>query len=215
MISILLADDHAVVVDGLRVLLEREPDLRVEAVAADGLQAVHMAKARCPDVAVLDIAMLGLNGIDAAMRIQEDCPGTKTIILSMHASSEYISRAFQAGVLGYLLKESAGAEVVAAVREVHAGRMYLSRKIRDAVVVDPHKFMQAAPTALERLSPREREVLQLVVEGHTSTEIAGKLGLSPKTVETYRSRLMTKLGLRNLPELVKFAILHGLTRLGE
>jgi DNA-binding NarL/FixJ family response regulator len=215
MITILLADDHTVVMDGLKVLLEHEPDLQVQALARDGRQALRLACEIKPDIAILDIAMPELNGIEAAQHILQDCPGTKTIILSMHAGNEYISRAFQAGVLGYLLKESAGSEVVAAVREVHADRQYLSQKIRAAVVGRGALSMQAAPDPLESLSQREREVLQLVVEGHTSSSIARKLGLSQKTVETYRNRMMRKLQIKNIPALVRFAIQHGLTSLGE
>jgi DNA-binding NarL/FixJ family response regulator len=215
MITILLADDHTVVMDGLRVLVEHEPDLQVQALAGDGYQAVRLACEGRPDIAILDIAMPELNGIEAAQHIRQDCPGTKTIILSMHASNEYISRAFQAGVLGYLLKESAGSEVVAAVREVHAGRQYLSQKIREAVVGGRALSMQELTDPLESLSQREREVLQLIVEGHTSSSIARTLGLSQKTVETYRSRMMRKLHVESFPALVKFAIQHGLTSLGE
>jgi DNA-binding NarL/FixJ family response regulator len=215
MITILLADDHTVVMDGLRVLLEHEPDLQVQALARDGREAVRLACEIKPDIAILDIAMPELNGIEAAQHIHQDCPGTKTIILSMHANNEYISRAFQAGVLGYLLKESAGSEVVAAVREVHAGRQYLSQKIREKVVGRGALSMQAAPDPLESLSQREREVLLLVVEGHPTNNTAQTLGLSQKTIETYRSRLMRKLHIENIPALVKFAIQHGLTSLGE
>ncbi len=215
-ITVLLADDHTVVRQGLHLLLSMQPDIEVISDAADGQAAVEMALARCPDVAVLDIAMPGLNGIEAAARIMAGCPGTAIVILSMHATRDHIVRALQAGVRGYLLKESAGEEVAAAVRAVHAGGSYLSGKITD-LVLDDYLAQQAAapPDPLARLSEREREVLQLVVEGRTSAEIGDALALSPKTVETYRSRIMEKLGISDLPALVRFAIQHGLISLDD
>jgi DNA-binding NarL/FixJ family response regulator len=214
-IRVFLADDHAVVRDGLRFLLEAQPDIRVIGDAADGRQAVRRVTQLCPDVVVIDIAMPELNGIEAARQVIQACPATQVLILSMHATSEHIYRALQAGARGYLLKESAGIDVVHAVRAVHAGRRYLSPKISDRLVDDYVRQRQVAETTspLARLSPREREILQLVVEGKSSAEIAGILSLSPKTVETYRSRLMGKLGIGDLPTLVKFAIQHGLTPL--
>lgn len=214
-ISVLLADDHQVVCDGLAVLLDSEVDIRVVAKAADGRQAVRCALEHAPDIAVLDINMPELNGIEAAREIRMSLPSTRVIILSMYATSEHIYRALQAGAKGYLLKDSAGAEVVDAVRTVYGGGRYLSPKIADEVMEDyvavRSKVADASP--LSQLSPREREVLQLVVDGMSSAAIAQTLHLSPKTVETYRSRIMRKLGIRDLPSLVKFAIQHGLTSL--
>ena len=214
-ITVLLADDHAVLRDGLRVMLEAETDIEVIGDAADGREAVQRAAQLCPDVVVMDIAMPELNGIEAAREIGSLCPSSEIVILSMHSTSEHIFRALQAGARGYLLKESAGAEVVRAVRAVHAGRRYLSERISDGLVDDYVRARQPAEakTPLTRLSPRESEVLQLVVEGKSSADIAEILCLSPKTVETYRSRLMSKLGIHDLPSLVKFAIQHGLTSL--
>jgi len=214
-ITVLLADDHAVLRDGLRVMLEAETDIEVIGDAADGREAVQRAAQLCPDVVVMDIAMPELNGIEAAREIGSLCPSSEIVILSMHSTSEHIFRALQAGARGYLLKESAGAEVVRAVRAVHAGRRYLSERISDGLVDDYVRARQPAEakTPLARLSPRESEVLQLVVEGKSSADIAEILCLSPKTVETYRSRLMSKLGIHDLPSLVKFAIQHGLTSL--
>jgi DNA-binding NarL/FixJ family response regulator len=214
-ITVLLADDHAVVRDGLRLLLEAQPDLSVIGDAANGREAVRQAARLCPDVVVMDIAMPELNGIEAAREIGEVCPSTQIIILSIHSTTEHVFRALQAGARGYLLKESAGIEVVNAVRAVHAGHRYLSQKISDSLVDDYVRQRQAAEakSPLARLSPREREVLQLVVEGKSSAEIADTLSLSVKTVETYRTRLMHKLGVSDLPALVKFAIQHGLTPL--
>jgi DNA-binding NarL/FixJ family response regulator len=214
-ITVFLADDHAVVRDGLWVLLEAQPDIRVIGDAADGRETVRRVTRLCPDVVVLDIAMPELNGIEAAREITQACPSTQVIILSMHSTTEHIFRALQAGAHGYLLKESAGIEVVNAVRAVHAGHRYLSPKISNGLIDDYVHQRQAAEaqSPLARLSPREREVLQLVVEGKSSAEIAGILSLSLKTVETYRSRLMQKLDISDLPSLVKFAIQHGLTPL--
>ncbi len=214
-ITVLLADDHAVLRDGLRVMLEAEADIEVIGDAADGREAVQRAAQCRPDVVVMDIAMPELNGIEAAREIGNLCPSSQVVILSMHSTSEHIFRALQAGARGYLLKESAGAEVVRAVRAVHAGRRYLSERISDRLVDDYVRERQTteAKTPLARLSPRESEVLQLVVEGKSSAEIGEMLCLSPKTVETYRSRLMSKLGIHDLPGLVKFAVQHGLTPL--
>jgi DNA-binding NarL/FixJ family response regulator len=214
-ITVFLADDHAVVRDGLRVLLEAQPDISVIGDSANGRETVRRVVRLRPDVAVIDIAMPELNGIEAAQEISEVCPPTQIIILSMHSTSEHIFRAMQAGARGYLLKESAGIEVVNAVRAVHVGHRYLSQKISDRLIEDyVHQRQDAeAKSPLARLSPREREVLQLVVEGKSSAEIADTLSLSVKTVETYRTRLMHKLGISDLPGLVKFAIQHGLTSL--
>jgi DNA-binding NarL/FixJ family response regulator len=214
-ITVFLADDHAVVRDGLRVLLEAQPDIRVIGDAANGRETVRQVARLRPDVVVIDIAMPELNGIEAAQEIGEICPSTQIIILSMHSTTEHIFRALQAGARGYLLKESAGIEVVNAVRAVHAGHRYLSPKTSDKLVDDYVRQRKAAEakSPLARLSPREREVLQLVVEGNSSAEIADTLSLSVKTVETYRTRLMHKLDISDLPSLVKFAIQHGITSL--
>ena len=163
----------------------------------------------------MDIAMPALDGIEATYQIHEYCPSTKVVILSMYSAPEYIFRALKAGALGYLLKESAGQEVVNAVRTVQAGRRYLSQQITETVIGDYLRQREKAEfkSPLERLSHREREILQLVVEGKSSAEIAEILYLSPKTVETYRSRLMEKLDIHDVSSLVKFAIQHGLTPL--
>lgn len=214
-LSVFLADDHAIVRDGLRALLSAQPDMLVVGDAANGRDAVRQVTQLRPAVAIVDIAMPELNGIEATRQIREACPASQVIILSMHATSEHIYEALHAGALGYVLKESAGTEVVAAVRAVHGGRRFLSPRISDAVV---ETFLQrgafeggAGPLA--RLSHREREILQLVAEGKSSAEIADVLCLSPKTVETYRSRLMQKLGVPNLAGLIRFTVQHGLTPL--
>jgi DNA-binding NarL/FixJ family response regulator len=214
-IRVFLADDHAIIRDGLRAILSAQEDMTVVGEAGDGRQAVREVQRLKPDVVVMDIAMPELNGTDATREIQRTCPGVRVIILSMYATSEHIYQSLRAGARGYLLKESAGAEVVDAVRVVHTGHRYLSQKIADTVVEDyvDDGWQEGKRSPLEALSPRERDILLRVVEGKSSAEIADALLLSPKTVETYRSRLMQKLGVENLAELVKFAILHGITPL--
>lgn len=214
-IQVIIADDHAIIRDGLRAILDAQPDIQVVGDASDGREAVQLAAKLKPDLVILDISMPVMNGIEAMEEILLQNPRCKVIILSMHATSEYILRAFQAKANGYLLKESAGKEVVDAVRSVYSGQRYLSQKVSDRMI-DEFIRMQEQGTVsqpLENLSLREREVLQLVVEGRSSAEIAGELGLSIKSVETYRSRLMQKLGISDLPGLVKFAIRQGLISL--
>jgi DNA-binding NarL/FixJ family response regulator len=209
-ISIMLLDDHAVVRDGLAALLAAQADLRVAGSFAGATEALRFVAQSPPDVAVLDIALSGIDGIEVAKRIQDQCPETHVLMLSMHASPEFVYQALRAGALGYVLKDSAGEEVVAAVRAVHAGRRYLSEKI-SARALDDYLRERGPDHPLERLSPRERQVLKLIVEGHTSNEVAALLGVSSKSVDTYRSRLMAKLGIEDMPALVKFAIRHGMT----
>jgi DNA-binding NarL/FixJ family response regulator len=212
MIRIVLADDHAVVRDGLRVLLQAQPDIEVVGDAANGREAMRLTQQLHPDVVVMDIAMPELNGIEATLQIHDVAPATQVLILSMHSTTEHIFRALQAGARGYLLKDSAGAEVVDAVRVVNAGRRYLSPKIASTVIDDYISERQRA-SPLDSLSRRERQILQLVAEGKSSAEAAAMLFLSPKTVDTYRSRMMQKLGIADVPNLVKFAIQHGVTQL--
>jgi two-component system, NarL family, response regulator NreC len=209
-INVLLLDDHAVVRDGVSYLLNAQPDVSVVAGAQTAWQAVQLAEREQPHVAIVDISLPGLSGIEAIPQILEASPATKILVLSMHSSLEYIYQAFQAGAHGYVLKESAGSEVVAAVRSVHAGKHFLSRRLAGSAV---EQYLKERHTAspLESLSSRERQVLQLIVDGKTSGEVAALLALSPKSVDTYRSRIMRKLGIGDLPGLVKFAIRHGLT----
>jgi DNA-binding NarL/FixJ family response regulator len=212
MIRVLLADDHAVVRDGLRALLEAQPGIEVVGDVANGREAVRAAQKLRPDIVVMDIAMPDLNGIEATLQIQDTSPSTRILILSMHSSTEHIFRALQAGARGYLLKDSAGTEVVEAVRAVHAGKRYLSQKIA-TTVIDDYISERHRASPLDSLSRREHQILQLIVEGHTSAQVGAMLFLSPKTVDTYRSRMMQKLGIGDLPNLVKFAIQNGITQL--
>jgi len=211
-IRVLLVDDHAMIRDGLKALLERAADISVVGEADNGRDAVRRADELKPDVVVMDLTMPELNGIDATRLVLEKCPATQVVMLSMHSSSEYVFRAFEAGATGFVLKESAGEEVAVAVRAARAGQRYLSRSI---AAIQWAAQSRARPTSpLKSLSTREREVLQLVVEGRSSTEIAATLHLSPKTVETYRVRLMAKLGVHGVPGLVRFAVEHGLIQPG-
>lgn len=211
-IRVLLVDDHAIVRDGLRFLLEAHDEFDVVGGAANGRDAVREARELQPDVVIMDLAMPELNGTEATRQIHDSCPSTQVLVLSMHSTAEHIYRALQAGAQGYLLKESAGPELLTAVRTVHAGRRYLSQKIAETMV-DDYIRERHASSPLESLSARERQILQFTVEGKSSAEAARALCLSPKTVETYRSRMMRKLGVADLPALVRFAIQHGLTPL--
>ena len=208
-VSVMLADDHAVVRDGLRALLEGGNDLQVVAVAGNGREAVAEALRLRPDIVIMDIAMPELDGVEATRRIVERCPETRVLILSMYLSAEHIYRALQAGAQGYVLKESAGEEVVDAIRALRAGKRYLSHRITETVI-DDYLREGTNVSPLDSLSLRERDVLQLVVEGRTNAAIAQALSLSPKTVETYRARIMKKLKVRDTVELVKFSMRHGL-----
>ena len=214
-IKVLLVDDHRLVREGLRSLLISYDNIKVIGEASDGREAVRLAEQLEPDVIVMDIAMEGLNGIEATRQIVESNPNCRVVILSMHATAEYIHNSFQAGATGYLLKESAGQEVVKAVTIVARGRKYLSHRLSETLaeelIHDEKRIRSGGP--IQSLSPREREIIQLVVEGKSSSEIADILFLSVKTIETYRSRLMKKLDTPNVPALVKFAIKHGITPL--
>lgn len=212
-ISVFLADDHRMVREGFRLLLETQPDFRVTGEAGNGREAVRQVIKTPPDVILMDIAMPELNGIEATRQICETCPGVRVIILSMYSTTQHIFRAFKAGARGYILKESGGEDVIKAIRTVHEGNIFLCNEISEAVMGDYLKSRDVGPMddPLGRLNAREREILQLLVEGKQNARIAELLYLSPKTIETYRSHLMQKLGIADLPGLVKFAIQHGLT----
>ncbi len=214
-ITVFLVDDHAVLRDGLRLLLEADPAITVVGEADNGRDAVELVEKLRPDVIIMDLAMPQMNGIEATRVIKKNHPSAKVIILSMYSTTEHIVSALDAGAQGYLLKESVGAEVLDAVMSVGRGVFYWSKKIPEKVVLDckQRALKPNAPTPLMSLSRREREILQYVVEGRSSAEIAHVLGLSPKTVDTYRSRLMHKLDITDVPGLVKFAIQYGLTPL--
>jgi len=214
-ITVFLADDHTIVRDGLRAFLSAQPDVKIVGEAGNGSDALCRIQELEPDVAVLDITMPELNGIDVTRRIRQTSSMTRIVILSMHAAENLIVEALQAGADGYLLKESAGKELVKAVHAVHAGHRYLSQKVSNTVI-DSYVLQQGPAEAnhpLARLSQREREVFRLVVEGKSNVDIADILSLDPRTIATYRSRMMQKLGISDLSTLVKFAIRHELISL--
>jgi DNA-binding NarL/FixJ family response regulator len=214
-VSVVLADDHEIVRNGLRLLLEAAGHVKVVGEAEDGRTAVRRSRDVSPDVVVMDIAMPDLNGIEATRQIRRECPDTEVVILSMYGTSEYVFRALEAGAKGYVLKRAAGRELEAAVRSAHTGRRFLSRRATELLVdgVLRQKKALSGESPLEKLSEREREVLQLLVEGKSGAEIARTLFLAESTVQTYRGRIMEKLEIHDLPGLVRFAILHGLTPL--
>jgi len=211
-IRVLIADDHGVVAEGLRFVVEAQPDMEVVACVQDSREAVRRSIETRPDVVLIDHAMPILNGTEATHLIRERCPETHVIILSMYSNRVHVLRALQAGATGYVVKKSAAKEVVEAIRVVHQGRRYLSKELADGVI-DQAVHKTASEDPLERLSSRERQVLQMLAEGHAIADIAGTLSLSPKTVETYRARMMEKLDIHDFATLVKFAIQHGITPL--
>lgn len=210
-ITVFIADDHTIVREGLITVLGSARDITVVGTAAGGRDALRQTLALVPQVVILDISMPDLDGIETTRQILERLPRTAIVILSMHSSAQYVFHALQAGARGYLLKESAGREIVDAVRTVHLGRRYLSEKVAEIVAEGLSNRSGASP--LDSLSKREREILKLVADGHSSARIGEMLFLSPKTVDSYRSRLMQKLHLSDLAALIKFAIAHGLTSL--
>jgi DNA-binding NarL/FixJ family response regulator len=214
MIRVLLADDHTIVREGVRLCLEAMGDIEVVAEAEDGQIAVQLANQLRPDVAVVDLTMPRLNGVEAIRQIKRDLPATEVVVLSVHDSEPYVVQALRAGAAGYVLKRNAATELAAAIRAAHDGQAYLHPSIARRVIDDYLSRIRSSDDAVaephERLTPREREVLQLAAEGHTTRAIAGLLCLSTKTVEHHRASVMTKLGLRGQTELVKYAIRAGL-----
>ena len=208
--SIVLADDHELVRAGIRSILETFPSVRVVAEAGDGKEALELARRLEPDVLLLDITLPGLNGLEVADRIRKLGLSTRVLMLSMHSGPEYVARAIQSGAAGYLVKDSAVDELAAALESVLAGRKYLSEALDHDVI---QGFLRSGESALEELAvltPRQREILQLIAEGSSTREIAERLHVSVKTVETHRAQLMSRLGIRDVPGLVRFAIRTGM-----
>jgi len=210
-IRVLLADDHPVVRVGLRTLLESEPDMEVVGEAGTGWQAVALAQELCPDVAVLDISMPG-SGLDATRQIQATGSETKVLILTVHAEERYLFHVLKAGAFGYVLKSSVDTELIGAIRAVAQGGAFLYPSGAKLLVEDYLARLETGEEldAFQELSDRDREVLQLAALGHTASEIAEKLSLSPKSIETYRTRVMQKLNLHNRADLVRYALSHDL-----
>jgi DNA-binding NarL/FixJ family response regulator len=210
-IRILLADDHTLMRRGLRALLADEPDMDVVAEAQTGREAVKLAAEHRPEIVIMDIAMPDLNGIEAARKILQDSPGVKVMALSMHPEGRIVSEMLRTGASGYIVKNCALEELVQAVRAVHAGKTYLSPDIAGTVVEGFIHQGQTDATRGPALTPREREVLQMVAEGRSSKQIAHTLEVTTRTVEAHRRSIMTKLDLRSVAELTKYAIREGLT----
>ncbi len=212
--KILLADDHKIIRDGLRSLIAAKANMEVVAEAEDGRTAVQLARKHKPDVVIMDIAMPELNGIEATRQILADAPRTKVIALSMHADSKFVGQMLEAGAMGYLLKDCAFEELDGAIRSVMHNRTYLSQGITGVVVDDYVRRIAAQDqVAVNPLTPREREVLQLMAEGCATKEVAAQLYVSVKTIETHRQHIMEKLDLHSIAELTKYAIREGLTSL--
>ena len=211
-IKILLVDDHAMVRQGLRALLEHESDFEVVGEAGDGRTAVELVDRLKPDVVVMDVMLPELNGADAARQIREAAPRCKVIGLSMYAARRFVAAMLRAGATGYILKEAAFDELVRAIRDVYADRFYLSPAITGVVIEDYIQQMEHTKlTPAPSLTPRQREVLQLIAEGIPTKQIAARLGVSVKTIETLRKQIMDKLGLRSIAQLTKYAVREGLS----
>lgn len=210
-IRIVLADDHAMFLSGLRALLEKQRDLEVIAEVRDGQEAVKVAREKKPDLVIMDVSMPGMNGIEATRQITAELPGVKVLCLSMHASEHFVGEGFEGGASGYLLKESAFEEMLRAIRAVMANQTYLSPAVAGPMIEGYRALRSRHHSPLSRLTGREREVLQLVAEGHSTKDIAARLHLSVKTIDTHRGRLMEKLSIHSVAGLTKYAIRYGLT----
>jgi DNA-binding NarL/FixJ family response regulator len=211
-IRILLADDHPVVRDGLRALLEREADMSIVAEAADGRETVRLAEEHSPDVVIMDLAMPIMNGIEATRRIVAKSPHTAVVILSMHQDESYVLGSLNAGAKGYLLKDSMRREVIEAVRAVSQGRSFLTRKVSAMLQEDYISQLRrrGLEDSYELLTDREREILQLIAEGRANKEVASLLNISLTTVETHRTHILQKLDLHSVPELILYAVRKGI-----
>ena len=211
MTTIVLADDHHIVRQGLRALLEGQPDFQLVGEAGDGLEAVQLTERLKPDVLIIDLMMPSLNGLEATRQVSQRSPHTRVVILSMHANEAYVLEALRNGAAGYVLKDSSAADLVHAVREVVAGRRYLSSPLSErAIAAYIQKASDVALDPYEMLTHREREVLHLAAEGYTNAEIADQLSISPRTAETHRANLMHKLGLRTHTDLIRYALRRGI-----
>jgi two-component system, NarL family, response regulator NreC len=211
-VRILLADDHNILRDGMRLLLERQPGFSVVGEAADGREIVEMAREHHPDVIVMDIAMPNMNGIEATRRIVEKRPETGVVILSMHYDESYVLRSLKAGARAYLLKDALKAELISAIRAVAEGRSFFSPKVSRVLQEDYVKALNRKDSddTYELLTDREREILQLVAEGKTNKEIASLLTVSLYTVDTHRTHILQKLNLHSVPELILYAVRKGI-----
>ncbi len=211
-IRVLLADDHQMLRQGLRALIEKEDGMSVVAEAEDGREAVELSRELEPDVIVMDVAMPNMNGIEGTRRIVAEQPGSRVLALSMHSDRRFVKEMFAAGALGYLLKDSAFGELVLAIRTLADDRIYLSPGVADAVIKDfVHRRAESDTSVFSLLTARQREVLQLTAEGMSTREIAEQLKVSVKTVESHRAKIMEKLDVHSIAELTKYAVREGLT----
>jgi DNA-binding NarL/FixJ family response regulator len=209
-VRLIIADDHALVRQGLRALVEKINWVTVVADVGDGRQAVEAAKTEHPDIVLMDIAMSGLNGLEALIQLRRECPDTKVIMLSMYAAQEYFEQAMDAGASGYLLKDADRTELELALKTVYRGGSYLTPEVAKYAITAYQNRPEREKGLLGRLTPRQREILQLVAEGMTTKDIAQRLDLSPRTVEQHRADIMDRLDVRDLPSLVRIAIQAGL-----
>lgn len=214
-INVLIADDHTLVRAGIRALLEKLPGIQVVAETGDGREALRLIKEHRPDVTLMDVALPGLSGLEATRRIVKEFPEVHVLILSMHSGEEYVWQALSAGAGGYLLKGSDVAELALAISAVSRGEMYLSPPISKQVIKDYMRRVGGEESLPERLTPRQREILQLIAEGAATKEIARTLGVSVKTVETHRAQLMERLNIHDVPGLVRYAIRIGLVQVDD
>ena len=209
-VTIILVDDHPIVRQGMRYLLESEPEFKVMGEAGDGVEALLLIERLKPNILVVDMMMPGLNGLEVLRQVKHTSPDTRAIVFSMQSADAYVVEALKNGAAGYVLKETGPSELVNAVREVTQGNQYLSAKLSERLHITRQNVMETPSDAYETLTTREREILQMTAEGRTSQEVGDKLMISPRTVEVHRSNLMNKLGLRNQTELIRFAIKRGI-----
>ena len=207
---ILIADDHGLVRAGLRSLLEKIPSVEVVAEASDGRETLDLIKKIDPDIVLMDIVMPRLSGVEAVGRISKEFPRTKAIVVSMHAGEEYVRPALRAGASGYLLKDAAAGELALAIQTVMQGKTYLSPPISELVIRNYFERTENSPRSLEQLTSRQREILQMIAEGKNTKEIAATLEISAKTVEAHRLQIMARLGIHDVPGLVRYAIRNGI-----
>ena len=211
MTTVVLADDHAIVRRGLRALLEMEPDIVLVGETEDGLETVRLVEQLSPDILIVDLVMPGLGGLEVTRQVRKSSPQTHVIVLSMHANEAYVLEALRNGALGYILKGSQVDDLVRAIREVAAGRRYLSSPLSErAIDVYVQKSEASILDNYETLTHRERQVLHLIAEGHTNAEVAGRLFISSRTAETHRANVMRKLNLQNQTDVIRYAIRRGI-----
>ena len=214
-VTLLLVDDHPLIRQGLRHLLEGEPNFKVVGEAGDGVEALLLIERLRPNILIVDMMMPGLNGLEVLRQIKQISPDTRAIVLSMQSADAYVIEALKNGAAGYVLKETGPSELVNAVREVTQGKQYLSIKLSERLQDSARKIMDTPSDIYETLTTREREILQMTAEGRTSQEVGDKLVISPRTVEVHRSNLMNKLGLHNQTELIRFAIKRGILSMDD